>query len=83
MNFWNKMFSSPLDRYLRVKWLDQKVHLEMSHQANLATSISAPKVSICAPKVKESCKNSKIIIYKLVVHVCEIFYQVPMTDWNV
>ena len=83
MNFCNKMFSSPLDRYLRVKWLDQKVHLEMSHQANLATSISAPKVSICAPKVKESCKNSKIIIYKLVVHVCEIFYQVPMTDWNV
>ena len=55
----------------------------MSHQANLAISISAPKVSICDPKVKESCKKSKIIIYKLVIHVCEMFYQVPMTDCNV
>ena len=55
----------------------------MSHQANLAISISAPKVSICAPKVKESCKKSKIIIYKLVIHVCEKFYQVPMTVCNV
>ena len=57
MNFWNKMFSSPLDRYLRVKWLDQKVHLEMTHQANLTISISDPKISIHAPKFKESCKN--------------------------
>lgn len=77
------MFFSPLDKYLRVKWLDQKVHLDMSHQANLTISISAPKVSICAPKFKESCKNSKTIIYKLVIHVCEMFYQVPMTEWNV
>ena len=57
MNFWNKMFSSPLDRYLRMKWLDQKVHLEMSHQANLTIYISDPEVSIHAPKFKESCKN--------------------------
>ena len=57
MNFWNKMFSSPLDRYLRMKWLDQKVHLEMSHQANLTIYISDPKVSIHAPKFKESCIN--------------------------